>query len=74
MATDLTPPVVPELLALQIEITVLKLQQLQTVGAHLQAEQQRLVDQARTILGAASGEVYNTETRTFQAPPGKPTP
>lgn len=72
MAKDLKP-VVPELLALQIEISVLKLQQLQTVGASLLAEQQRLVEQARTILGAAPGEVYNTETRSFQAPPGKGT-
>jgi len=73
-----TPPAVPELLALQIEISVLKLQQLQTVGASLQAEQQRLVEQARVILGAPAGEIYNTETRSFQAPPstsaGKGTP
>ncbi len=59
---------VSELLALKIENSVLKIQQLQAAGDRLMLEQKAFVEQARAEVGAPSDHVYNVALAEFQEP------
>lgn len=61
-------PPVAELLAVKIELTVVRLQQLQTAQQQVTAEQRALVEQARADVGAPLDHLYHLDTRSFQAP------
>lgn len=62
---------VSELLALKIEITVLKLRALKAETDPLIAEQQALLEQARTEVGASREQIYNVDARRFEPAPEK---
>ncbi len=57
-----------ELLAVKIENSILKLQQLQHVAEPLQVEQRRLIEEARISVGASELASYNAQTQSFEEP------
>lgn len=62
---------VSELLALKIENMQLRLEKMRAEHDQLAAEQQALLDQARTEVGASTDATqYNFQTRLFSVPGG----
>lgn len=61
---------VSELLALKIENSILKLQNLQQTHQQITAEQQAFIEQARTEVGAPPDHVYDVQARLFKSPNG----
>lgn len=61
---------VSELLAMKIEISVLRLQQLQALVQAGDDAAKALIEQARAEVKAPATHLYNVETRVFQPPEG----
>lgn len=59
---------VSELLALKIENSALRIQQLQALADKQVFEQRALIEAARTEVAAPADHVYNIQTAEFQAP------
>lgn len=61
---------VSELLAVKIENLELRKRQVEAIHGEFQKQQQALIEEARREVDAPAGHLYNTDTRTFQAPGG----